>query len=379
MSRPPRILAVDDNEHVREVLVEGLALQGLAVDSARSGEEAQRLFGQGDVYDLVLCDIDLPGLSGKELLAWLKTRDPDVAVVMVTGIAEAQVAVSCMLLGASDYVVKPFNLPEVRARVSQALEKRRLVLENRAYQDHLELLVEDRTREVVDAMKRIRALNDELRGAYDSTLSALMIALDYRDFETQGHSIRVVEYTERLARALGVEEPELTDIRRGTMLHDVGKIGIPDNILRKPGPLDDAEREVMRLHSELGYRMLKDIPFLALPAEIVLSHQEKWDGTGYPRQLRGLEIPLGARIFAVADTYDAMTSDRPYRKAMSYERARQEMIDFSGSQFDPQVVEAFLCVPKLEWEQIRTRVDRMLADRPSPGLPVELMARVGLT
>jgi putative nucleotidyltransferase with HDIG domain len=206
-----------------------------------------------------------------------------------------------------------------------------------------------------------------------------MIALDYRDNETQGHSIRVVEYTERLAQELGIVDPELTDIRRGAMLHDVGKIGIPDGILRKPGPLDDEEWRIMRMHPELGHRMLIDIRFLDGPADIVLAHQEKWDGTGYPNGVAAEEIPIGARIFAVADTFDAMTSDRPYRKALSYVRARREMIEFSGTQFDPQVVEAFLRVPEQEWREIRARVEAELASRPSPGLPKSVFARVATT
>ncbi len=376
MQVEPQILIVDDDAAVRDLLAEGLGAHGYRVRTAAAADEARSTFGSPGSFDLVLCDLNMPGSSGQELLHWLKQTDPDVAVIMVTGVAEAQVAVGCMRDGAADYVVKPFHLPEVLTRVDQALEKRRLLIENRSYQQNLETLVAERTREVVQAMGHIRTLHEELRGAYDSTLSALMIALDYRDFETQGHSIRVVEYTERLAREMGVEEPELTDIRRGTMLHDVGKIGIPDGILRKPGPLDEDEWEIMKLHAELGYKMLKDIPFLARPAEIVLAHQEKWDGSGYPRGLRGPEIPLGARIFSVADTFDAMTSDRPYRRALTYEQARQEIIDYSGRQFDPRVVEAFLEVLPEEWDEIRDHVQRVLAERSSPGMPEPLLQRV---
>ncbi len=362
-----RVLVVDDNESVREVLREGLQTAGYHVLTAGSAPEARSRFEEHGGFDLVLCDIDMPGESGTELLAWLKRTDPDIAVVMVTGIDDAGTAVSAMLSGASDYVCKPFSLTEVRARAEQSLEKRRLVLENREYQLHLERLVEERTHEVLQAMSRIRGLNEDLRSAYDNTLSALMIALDYRDNETQGHSLRVIRYTERLARELGFVEPELTDIRRGAMLHDVGKIGIPDAILRKPAKLDADEWHVMKQHPELGWEMLKDIPFLRVPAEIVLAHQERYDGTGYPRGRKGGQIPIGARIFAVADTLDAMTSDRPYRKALSYERTRQELIDFSGAQFDPLVVEAFLRVPPHEWRDIRrdaqAEIERQSAGR----------------
>ncbi len=376
---PPRVLVVDDNRAVRDVLREGLEAFGYAVDAAPSAVEARRKFESGATFDLVLCDIDMPGMSGTEFLAWLKTRDPEVAVMMVTGIDDAGTAVKAMLSGASDYLCKPFSLPEVKARTEQALETRRLVQENRAYQDHLEKLVQDRTHEVLEAMSKIRQLNVELRVAYDHTLSALMIALDYRDNETQGHSIRVVEFTERIGRELGIVDPQLTDIRRGAMLHDVGKIGIPDDILRKPGPLDEDEWKIMRMHPDLGHRMLKDIAFLEKPAEIVLAHQEKWDGSGYPNGLAGEAIPIGARIFAAADTFDAMTSDRPYRKALPYEKARAELIAFSGTQFDPGVVEAFLRVPESEWDTIRSRVEREMKGRSSAGLPKSLFARITAT
>ena len=378
-SAAPAVLVVDDNQAVRDVLLEGLQAFGYDVTTAPSAIEARKLIEAGKNFDLVLCDIDMPGMSGTEFLAWIKQRDSDIAVMMVTGIDDAGTAVRAMLSGASDYLCKPFSLPEVKARTEQALEKRGLVLQNRAYQNHLEQLVQDRTHEVLEAMSKIRRLNEDLRLAYDHTLSALMIALDYRDNETQGHSVRVVEYTERLARELGIVDPELTNIRRGAMLHDVGKIGIPDSILRKPGPLDDEEWRIMRLHPELGYRMLKDIRFLDEPARIVLTHQEKWDGGGYPDGLQGEQIPIGSRIFAVADTFDAMTSDRPYRKAHSYERARQELIDFTGRQFDPEVAEAFLRVPREEWTAIRRRVEQEMSSRPAPGVPEALFARVAAT
>jgi putative nucleotidyltransferase with HDIG domain len=375
-ARPPRVLVVDDNQAVREVLSEGLDAFGYDVTTSPSAIEARKLVEAGAEFDLVLCDIDMPGMSGTEFLAWIKQREPDLAVMMVTGIDDASTAVRAMLSGASDYVCKPFSLPEVKARTEQALEKRRLVLENRAYQDHLEQLVEARTREVLEAMSRIRGLNENLRTAYDHTLSALMIALDYRDNETQGHSIRVVEYTERLAREMGIVDPELTDIRRGAMLHDVGKIGVPDAILRKPGPLDNEEWQIMRMHPDLGHRMLRDIRFLEKPALIVLTHQEKWDGSGYPGGFAAEEIPIGSRIFAVADTLDAMTSDRPYRAALSYQSAREELIRCSGEQFDPQVVEAFLRVPQQEWSEIRAQVEAEISSRPAPGVPESLFARI---
>jgi putative nucleotidyltransferase with HDIG domain len=351
---------VDDDADVRDLLRLEFERRGLSADGAASSAEARGLFGTGGRFDLVLCDIDMPGERGTELLAWLKATDPDVAVIMVTGINDAPTAVSAMRSGASDYVCKPFSLAEVRARTDQALEKRRLVLEIRAYQTNLERLVEERTHDVLAAMAEIRSLSDDLRAAYDATLAAMLSALDKRDDETQGHSLRVVSYTERLAKEIGITEPELTAIRRGALLHDVGKIGVPDAILRKPGKLDRDEWLVMKKHAELGYEILRDIRFLRDAALIVLTHQERFDGTGYPRGLKGEEIPIGARIFACADALDAMTSDRPYRKALPYERVRQELIDFAGTQFDPLVVEAFLRIPPEDWRRIRDASARLV-------------------
>lgn len=357
--RPVRVLVVDDDAGVRDVLRQELELLGFAVEEAASAAAARTHFRSGDPFELVLCDIDMPGERGTELLAWIKQTDPDASVVMVTGISDAPTAVGAMLNGASDYVCKPFSLAEVRARTGQALEKRRLRIENRNYQENLERLVEERTHEVLSAMSEIRGLHEDLRGAYDATLAALLTALDKRDNETQGHSLRVVACTGRLARELGIVEPQLTSILRGALLHDVGKIGVPDAILRKPGKLDRDEWLVMKKHPELGYEMLRDVGFLREAALVVLTHQERFDGSGYPRGIKGEEIPIGARIFACADALDAMTSDRPYRKALPYERVRQELIDFAGTQFDPFVVEAFLRVPPDDWRTIREATQRL--------------------
>ena len=182
-----------------------------------------------------------------------------------------------------------------------------------------------------------------------------LAALDTRDTETQGHSVRVSDYTVVIARRMGVEDPELTEIRRGALLHDVGKIGISDAVLRKPGKLSPEEWIEMRKHPEIGYRILSGIKFLEKSLPIVIAHQERYDGSGYPRGLKGEEIPLGARIFAVVDTLDAMTSDRPYRRALSYETARQEIIRNSGIQFDPSVVEVFLSIPPDDWKAVHGR------------------------
>ncbi len=348
-----KLLVVDDELAVRELLADALDAFGYSTRQARCAEEAFALLQQGGA-DLVLSDIDMPGENGIELLKRIKSHDSDVDVIMVTGVVDVDTAIGAIRDGASDYVTKPFNIEEVRIVVERTLENRRLVLENRAYQQQLEEKVAQRTR--------------ELQESYENTLQALVTALDFRDNETQGHSYRVVEYAVMVAEQMGIREPELTWIRRGAILHDVGKIGIPDAILKKPGKLDPGEWETMRKHPEMGFRMLRHIPYLEPALEIVLCHQERWDGTGYPRGLKGEAIPVGARIFTVVDTFDAMTSDRPYRPALSIDDARAEVRRFSGSQFDPHVAEVFLGIGDRIWRDIRERVHREL-------LPVEALVR----
>ncbi|HEU5335898.1 MAG TPA: HD domain-containing phosphohydrolase, partial [Terriglobales bacterium] len=259
------------------------------------------------------------------------------------------------------------------ATVRRALENRRLKLENRAYQTRLESLVEERTRKLDQANQDLRGANEALRlvnedlqrlnadleRSYDITLEALGDALDMKDAETEGHSKRVTAFTIAIARQMGIaaESTQMRTIARGAFLHDIGKMAIPDNILRKPAKLTPQEIEVMREHCFHGYQMLKKIPYLQEPAEIVYAHQEMYDGRGYPRGLRGEEIPLGARIFAVADTLDAIINDRPYRPAQSIEAARKEIQAWSGRQFDPEVVKVFLAMPPNIFEDLRRQIN----------------------
>ena len=203
----------------------------------------------------------------------------------------------------------------------------------------------------------------DLQNSYDLTLDALSAALDLRDRETEGHSRRVVEYTSRLAEQVGLDKETINNIRRGALIHDIGKIGVPDRILHKPGLLDDDERAIMNRHPQAGYEMLAGISYLRAEIQIVICHQEKWDGTGYPNGLRGEEIPIGARLFAIADTFDALTSDRPYRLGIPYEAAREVIEKESGHQFDPQAVKAFLAISEDEWMKIRARVIDEIAQR----------------
>ncbi len=352
-----RILVVDDELSVREILAEGLEAFGFETEMAADADEAMAIL-EKERFHLLLTDIDMPGRTGIDLMGDARKLFPDLDVIMVTGVVDAKTAIQAIREGAADYLTKPFNLEEVQIVVERTFEKRRLIAENRSYQEHLEDLVELRTAEVVEKHGEIERLYSELQDSYESSLQTLVTALDFRDNETQGHSYRVVQYAVMVAKVMGIGEPDLTWIRRGAILHDVGKIGIPDAILKKPGKLDPKEWKVMKRHPEMGYRMLEHIRFLEPALDIVLSHQERFDGSGYPRGLKGEEIPRGARVFAVVDTFDAMTSDRPYRKALSIDDACNEIKEWSGRQFDPAVAEAFLSLPVASWREVRERVHR---------------------
>jgi len=359
------ILVVDDEDSIRDILATLLTAEGHRCQTASDAHHALELLSQRP-FDLVLTDIVMPGMNGLDLLKTLVSGYPDLAVVMVTSANDVNVAVDALTSGAYDYVVKPFDLKRVSLSVQRALERRRLILENRRYQLQLEQRVQEQVREIQSLYRAERQRTEELKQAlaevqltYNATLEALLNALDFRDNETQGHSRRVVEYTLVIAREMGIQGDMLKTIEMGAMLHDIGKIGVPDAVLRKPDKLTPEEWVEMRKHVIYGYNMIKDIPFLREPALIVLHHQEQYDGNGYPQGLKGEEIVIGARIFAVADTYDAMTSDRPYRKALNYEEARDEIVRCSGTQFDPQVVRAFLRVPKARFLEIAHRVNRL--------------------
>jgi putative nucleotidyltransferase with HDIG domain len=359
-----RILLVDDELAVRQLLAEGLRMAGYECAMAGNASEALQRLAQ-ERFDLLLSDIQMPGGSGTELLRVVRERYADLDVVMITAVVDVDVALVAIRNGASDYLPKPFNLEQVLITIERVLEKRRLVNENKMYQLGLEVKVQERTAELMAKTQEIEALFGELEENYQSTLEALVEALDLRDAETQGHSLRVVEFTAEIALALGIGGGDLIEVRRGALLHDVGKIGIPDAILRKPGKLNEEEWVEMRKHPDLGYQMLSGIKFLDTPREIVLSHQERFDGTGYPRKLAGEKIPLGARVFAVADTFDAMTSTRPYRTGLPYEVARKEIFDWSGRQFDPRIVDAFLKISPEKWLEIRNDVTQRVREAES--------------
>jgi len=340
-----QILVVDDEEAIREVVSTMLESKGYRCTAVSNGRAAQEQVKKS-TPDLVLSDMIMPEMDGIKLLDWLREYDPEVPVIMVTAIHDISTALEAIRRGAYDYILKPFEKDQLFLGVGRALQHRRLVAENRSYQLKLEHQVEERT-------AQLRVAFDQLEQSYDDTLEALGSALDLKDAETEGHCQRVTAFTISIAKAMPVPNHYLPILARAAFLHDIGKMAIPDGILRKPGPLTDDEKQIMRKHCEIGYNMLIRIPFLRDAAEIVLAHQEFFDGTGYPRGLKGDQIPLGARIFTIADSLDAMISDRPYRRALPMSHAREEIRRCSGTQFDPKVVEVFATIPEQHWVDLR--------------------------
>ncbi len=342
------VLILDDEPAVCNLLSERLSMEGHRCVTCHSGHDALRLMSK-ESFDLVISDMRMPEMTGMAFLGEAGQRYPKTAYLMVTAEDDVRVGIEAMKRGASDYIVKPVQLDSLVASVERALEIKRMQLELESYRCSLEEKVEDRTKQLEAAMKRIEM-------TYDETLEALGAALDLRDTETAGHSERVSRYCLEMARAMGCSKDEFRQILRGSYLHDIGKIGIPDDILLKEGKLTPEETTVMQTHVRIGYDLVCRVAFLAPAAAIVLTHQERWDGTGYPQGLVGEEIPVGARIFSVADTLDAMTSDRPYRKALPFKTAYEEITRHSGRQFDPNVVRVFLSIPEQVWENIRRQV-----------------------
>jgi putative nucleotidyltransferase with HDIG domain len=359
------VLVVDDLGEIRELLRERLSLDGYTCRISPGGDDALTALAE-ESFDVVLSDFRMPGMSGLTLLQHVRQKYPQTAFIMVTVEDDARVAVEAMKQGASDYLLKPSQIRSVAASVERALEKKRLELELEKHRLHLEQMVTERTRQLTEALEGIEQ-------TYDGTLEALGAALDLRDGQTAGHSERVSRYCLRIARTLGLSEEALKQLVRGAYLHDIGKMAIPDSILLKNKELTVEEMRVMQSHVKIGRELVERVAFLAPAAELIFAHQERWDGRGYPRGLRGTEIPLPARIFAVADALDAITSERPYRQAVSFAAARAEIARQSGLQFDPEVVRVFLSIPLTEWEQTRNEVSGKVADEALPrAVPYQL-------
>ncbi|WP_245860640.1 HD domain-containing phosphohydrolase [Candidatus Chloroploca asiatica] len=326
MPAPSIVLIVDDNPIGRETLEDLLYGQGYTLAFAADGPEALQQ-AAALTPDVILLDVMMPGMDGFEVCRRLRT-DPhlaEVPVVMVTALDDSESRLRGLEAGADDFISKPFKRAELRARVKTItrLNRYRSLLEERAALQHA---------------------HEDLIASYDATIEGWVHALDLRDKETEGHSLRVTEMTIRMARAAGTTEPELTALRRGALLHDIGKLGIPDAILLKPGPLTDEEWAIMHQHPQYAYDMLAPITYLQPALDIPYCHHEKWDGTGYPRGLAGNAIPLAARLFAVVDVWDALRSDRPYRRGWPEHEVLAYLRAQAGTHFDPWAVELFFQV-----------------------------------
>src|SRR5882724_8895497 len=339
-----RILIVDDEPEITAILSDLFSSQHYCMTAGSAEEALERLLVSE--YELVISDITMPGMSGLDMIPQVRSMAPNTVVVMISGMQTVESAIGALRLGAFDYVMKPFDLRQVEAVVKRALEHQELVVAKQRYEGHLEELVEQRTAELDDAL-------NSLEDAYRSTLKALTAALETRDLETHGHSERVVSYSMRLGREYGLNNELTKSLEFGSLLHDIGKIGVPDLILRKPAKLTPEEWVLMRQHPQHGQQILRGIEFLEGAARVVAQHHEKWDGSGYPFGLRGEEIDVCARIFSVADAFDAITSNRVYRKGKPYQAAADELDAWAGKQFDPKVVEVFHRVPQQDWDNLR--------------------------
>lgn len=346
-----RILVVEDDEATREIIVSMLLSDGHHCRKASNGQEALDLLESGEPLELIVSNLIMPRVDGHKLLQRVKLEYPEIPVVLTTGVSDVSLRMAVMQDGAYDYLLKPFERDQLLATVHRALEYRRLKLENRSYRENLELLVTART-------DQLRQAVTTLERSYDTSLELIGNALALKDAETESHSKRVTAFAISIARALGLPSDQIRTIARGAFLHDVGKIAIPDAILFKPGALSADEETVMRQHCLKGYEILKKVSFVAEAAEIAYGHHEHYDGTGYPRELKGEQIPLGARIVAIADTLDTMTSDQTYRPAQSFAAAREAIRGNSGTQFDSSVVETFVAMPEHVWGDLRREIEK---------------------
>lgn len=348
-----RILIVEQEEVLRETISSILTTAGYQSRTAADGLEALAVLNSGEEFGIMFSSIMMPNLDGIGLLERTKNEYPDMSVVFVTAVHDVSVALACIRNGAYDYLLKPFEREQLLNAVSRALENRRLKLENRTYQTSLESLVKARTNQLQDAMSN-------LARSYDITVEGFGDALAVKNAGTEGHSKRVTAFAIAIARAMCLPGEQIAVIARGAFLHDIGKMATPEAILCKPDKLNPEEVAIMRQHPYVGYQMLKKIPFLSEAAEIVYAHHENLDGTGYPRGLKGNAIPLGARIVAVANTLDSITSNLPYRSARSLVVAKAEMEKWAGRQLDPEIVRTFLTIRGDMWEDLRKDIDAQI-------------------
>jgi cyclic di-GMP phosphodiesterase len=336
--KTPRILVLEDQTEIRSLITAMLKIRGLSCDTAGTLAEARTLTARGS-YDMYFLDVNLPDGSGLSL-AEEGTSAP--LIVVITGCSDIQTAVQAIRDGAIDFITKPFTVGDFLQRLDRAVEEWRNRTNMRYYARALESLVVVKANELSRTSRQL----DEVR---DATVAALGAALNLKDHETSDHCRRVSENSVRIGKALSLSAFELQNLKWGAYLHDVGKIGVPEPILLKPGELTREERTVVQRHPLMGWTMLQGIDFLGYATDVVLSHHERFDGTGYPRRLAGSDIPLHARIFAVMDALDAMTSERPYRPALPFAKASLELERNAETQFDPEILGIFLRASESTW------------------------------
>jgi putative nucleotidyltransferase with HDIG domain len=356
-----RVLVVDDDASVGNMLGRYLEFLEHEVEVV-TGVDGALASLQARCFDAVLSDISMPAANGMELLDWLTAQRPNTAVIMMSGRDDAELAKHSLQRGALEYVVKPFRLNPLAETLDRALSAKRSSRQRAEYLAALETRLEDKSAALQGTLDQLRAAAQQAsQEARADSLELLTAALDAREHETLSHSRRVSQYSVHLAREMGVSGDQLEIIRQGAILHDIGKIGIPDHILLKPDSLTPEEWVEMRKHPEIGAWIMNGVDSLKAAANIVISHHERFDGQGYPLGLRGADIPMGARVFAVADTLDAITSERPYREGQPYEAARAEIEKNASTQFDPDVADCFLRIDPAEWDAIRERPNPALA------------------
>jgi putative two-component system response regulator len=337
------VLVIDDDDQVRRAVTRILERYGHTCTTAADTRQAREELEISEP-DIVLCDVRMPGESGLHFLARIREQRPNLPVVMLSGIGELNIATDALGLGAYGWLTKPFDSNQVLIAVSNALIRARLEEQSRAYEQRLEQAVLDRTRELGDTVVKLERSERELRRVTEDTIQALTRAIERRDIETGDHIARVSRYATMLARCAGMPEPLCERIRAASPMHDVGKVGVPDGILLKPGRVTPAEFDVIKQHVVLGHAILSRStqPLLQLAAEIAYTHHERWDGRGYPSGLRADDIPFEGRITAIADTFDALVTRRVYKSAVPLERAYHVIREERGSHFDPELVDLFL-------------------------------------
>lgn len=335
-----KILIADDDTLVREAVYKILTMFGHAVVPCASGEEALASL-TGD-FDLVILDINMPGLDGFETLKRINDRNYGIPVIFLTGAGSMEYAVKAINLGAYDFIPKPIeDLDIFNIKVKRAIEKRMYVLQEKAYKENLEIEVRSKTRELADKNRLLEEYNENLQISALNTMLTLQTALEEKDMYTAGHTTRVTLHAMSIGQALRLGEEDMTVLERACKVHDIGKLVVDVNYIRKPGPLSDEEWLLMKKHPEIGANIIKPLAFMQQEIFIVRHHHERMDGRGYPDGLGGNDLNLLTKIITVADSYDAMTSKRSYKQNLNFQEAIAELHRCAGSQFDPEVVQVF--------------------------------------